>query len=56
MDLLGRLLYSGSMEVQLGNGGVKELSKSHLPSGPYFLRVTNKKDGQQYTVKLLMAE
>ena len=54
--MLGRILYSGSMEVQSGNGGVKELSRERLPSGPYLLRVTNKKGGQNYTVKLLMGD
>tara|TARA_R110000787_G_scaffold286337_1_gene404246 strand:+ start:1737 stop:3077 length:1341 start_codon:yes stop_codon:yes gene_type:complete len=56
VDMLGRILYSGSMEVQSGNGGVKELSRERLPSGPYLLRVTNKKGGQNYTVKLLMGD
>jgi hypothetical protein len=56
LDLLGRLLYSSTMDVQSDNGGVKELSRRHLPSGPYFLRVTNTKNGQQHTVKLLMAD
>ena len=56
LDVTGRLLYSDSMEVESGNGGVKELSRRRLPTGQYFLRVTNKEDGQRHTVKVLMAD
>ena len=42
--------------VQSDNGGVKEFLRGNLPSGQYFLRVSNKIDGAQYTVKLLMAD
>jgi hypothetical protein len=56
IDMLGRVLYNDTIEVQSDNGGVKEFLRGNLPSGQYFLRVSNKIDGAQYTVKLLMAD
>ena len=56
MDISGKIIFNTTTEVNSAKGRTIQLSKGNLVTGQYILRITNKKEKESKTVKLIMID